>query len=88
MKNLWKYTWFEVVLFVLTLLLFIFTIGAEKLKTDLDVLKKAYNSIRQGARGIIFGRNIFMADNPKKLIKALNDVMNRGVKPEEALKKD
>ena len=65
----------------------IFTIGAEKLNTDLDVLNKAYDSICQGARGIIFGRNIFMASNPIKIVKALNDIINGGVKPEEAAEK-
>ncbi len=64
----------------------VFTIGAEKLDTDLDVLKKAKDSVDQGARGIIFGRNIFMAEDPARLVKALNDVINRGVMPEEALK--
>ncbi len=62
----------------------IFTIGAEKLDNDLDVLKKANDSVSQGARGIIFGRNIFMASDSIKIVKALNDVINRGVKPEEA----
>jgi DhnA family fructose-bisphosphate aldolase class Ia len=64
----------------------VFTIGAEKLNTDLDVLKKAHESIKQGARGIIFGRNIFMAKNPEKLIKALNDVVNNNIIPEKAVK--
>lgn len=65
----------------------IFTIGAEKLNTDLAVLKKAYDSISQGARGIIFGRNIFMASDPVKLVGALNDVINGNVSPEEAAEK-
>ncbi len=65
----------------------IFTIGAEKLNTDLDVLKKAYNSVSQGARGIVFGRNIFMAEDPVKMVKALNEVINDGLKPEEAAQK-
>ena len=65
----------------------IFTIGAEKLNTDLDVLKKANDSISQGARGIIFGRNIFMAKDPIKLVSALNDVINGGISPEEAEKR-
>lgn len=64
----------------------IFTIGAEKLNTDLDVLKKADSSVKQGARGIIFGRNIFLAENPPKLIAALNSVINDGLSPEEAAK--
>ena len=62
----------------------IFTIGAEKLNTDLAVLKKAHDSVSQGARGIIFGRNIFMADDPAVLVEALNQVMNKGISPEEA----
>ena len=63
----------------------VFTIGAEKLRTDLDVLKKAHDSVKQGARGIIFGRNIFMAADPPRLVSALNAVINDGVVPEEAL---
>jgi len=65
----------------------VFTIGAEKLNTDLDVLKKADDSIKQGARGIIFGRNIFMAKNPSVLIKALNAVINDDMEPEAAAAK-
>ncbi|MES0340929.1 MAG: hypothetical protein ABUK08_01290 [Candidatus Humimicrobiaceae bacterium] len=66
----------------------IFTIGAEKLNTDLDVLGKAKDSVDQGARGIIFGRNIFMANDPIKLVKALNEVINRGEEPEEVAKRN
>jgi DhnA family fructose-bisphosphate aldolase class Ia len=65
----------------------VFTIGAEKLSNDLDVLKKAKVSTDAGARGIIFGRNIFMSENPQSLIKALNEVINNDMKPEEAFKK-
>jgi DhnA family fructose-bisphosphate aldolase class Ia len=65
----------------------VFTIGAEKLKTDLDVLKKAAASVKAGARGIIFGRNIFMAKDPQTLIKALNEVINNNKSPQETAKK-
>jgi DhnA family fructose-bisphosphate aldolase class Ia len=65
----------------------VFTIGAEKLKTDLEVLKKAEASIKQGARGIIFGRNIFMAKEPAKLVKALDEVMNEGISSQQAAEK-
>jgi len=64
----------------------VFTIGAEKLATDLAVLKKAKESVTQGARGIIFGRNIFMAEKPAALIAALNAVMNEGRDPQDAVK--
>ncbi len=65
----------------------VFTIGAEKLDSDLEVLEKAKNSVEQGARGIIFGRNIFMAKEPAKLIDALKYVINNNKSPEEALEK-
>ncbi len=65
----------------------VFTIGAEKLDTDLAVLKKAHDSVGQGARGIIFGRNIFMAKNPPLIIRALNEVINDGQDPAAAVKK-
>ncbi len=63
-----------------------FTIGAEKLDSDLDVLTKAAMSVAQGARGIVFGRNIFMSEKPKALTAALNRVINEGVSPDEAVK--
>ena len=63
----------------------VFTIGAEKLNTDLEVLKKAQVSVSQGARGIIFGRNIFMARDPIKLVKNLNKVINEGFIPENVI---
>jgi len=62
----------------------IFTIGAEKLSSDLQVLEKAKASVDQGARGIIFGRNIFMAEKPPELIEALDLVLNAGETPEAA----
>lgn len=65
----------------------VFTIGAEKLNTDLSVLQKAYDSVQKGARGIIFGRNIFMAENPKILTKALNEVINNDMSPKDAARK-
>ncbi|MDZ7837483.1 MAG: hypothetical protein U5N58_05795 [Actinomycetota bacterium] len=65
----------------------ILTIGAEKLDTDLEVLAEGYISVKKGARGIIFGRNIFMAENPHSLIKALNEVINNDVSPNDAIVK-
>ena len=65
----------------------VFTIGADKLNSDLEVLHKAYDSVRQGARGIIFGRNIFMSKKPHALVRALKEVVNNGATPKEAHRK-
>jgi hypothetical protein len=56
----------------------VFAIGAEKLNTDLDVLKKAHDSVGRGARGIIFGRNTFMAQNPLEPVRPLLPVDKNG----------
>ena len=63
----------------------VFTIGADRLNSILDVIKKASYSIEQGARGIIFGRNIFMAKDPEKVISAIDEVINQKKKPEDVL---
>ena len=65
----------------------VFSIGAEKLHSDIEVLKKASDTIKSGARGIIFGRNIFMAKSPAKLVAALNEVINNNMSPDDAVKK-
>lgn len=65
----------------------VFCIGAEKLNNDLEVLKKAYDCINNGAKGIVFGRNIFMAQSPSLIVSALNEVINTGLKPEESAAK-
>jgi DhnA family fructose-bisphosphate aldolase class Ia len=64
----------------------VFSIGAEKLRSDIEVLKKASDTVKSGARGIIFGRNIFMAKNPGNLVAALNEVINNNMSPEDASK--
>ena len=65
----------------------LFTNGAEKLNPDIEVLRKAHASVEGGARGIIFGRNIFLAKDPALLIAALNDVINDGLAPDQAAAK-
>jgi len=65
----------------------VFTIGADKLDSDLAVLQKAEESVSRGADGIIFGRNIFMAEDPDRLVKALDAVMNDKIDSKSAAEK-
>ena len=63
----------------------------DSLNGQVFTIKEAQGVIPQHARcrcSWIPGALIDEKERRKKLIKALNDVMNRGVKPEEALKKD
>ena len=57
--------------------------GGKKLP-ELDALKMAANAINQGASGVDMGRNIFQAEAPIAMIKAVRAVVHDGVSPEDA----
>ena len=50
-----------------------------------DALGMAYKAIDQGAMGVDMGRNIFQADNPIAMLKAVAAVVHEGEKPDKAL---
>ena len=49
--------------------------GGKKLP-EADALKMAYNAIAQGAVGVDMGRNIFQADNPVAMVKAIRAIVH------------
>jgi putative autoinducer-2 (AI-2) aldolase len=59
--------------------------GGKKLP-EKDALTMAYCAINDGAAGVDMGRNIFQAECPTSMIKAVRDVVHNGVKPEQAYK--
>jgi putative autoinducer-2 (AI-2) aldolase len=58
--------------------------GGKKIP-ELDALTMAYRAIDQGACGVDMGRNVFQADDPKAMIKAVKAVVHEGLKPDKAL---
>jgi putative autoinducer-2 (AI-2) aldolase len=50
-----------------------------------EALTIAYNAISDGAAGVDMGRNIFQAEDPIAMIKAVRGVVHDGLKPAEAL---
>ncbi len=61
----------------------IFVLGASKCD-ELTALKKAEQSVSAGARGVVFGRNVFQATDPVKFLAALAKVVHQEATPEEA----
>ena len=61
----------------------IFTLGAEKTPTELDALHLAYRSIRSGARGVVFGRNVIQSADPPRFLRGLNRVVKEEADPDE-----
>ncbi|NRB19758.1 MAG: aldolase [Rhodobacteraceae bacterium] len=55
--------------------------GKEDLKT---VLIKSAALIGQGAKGMVYGRNIYQHDNPKAVVAALMAMIHKGASGEEA----
>jgi putative autoinducer-2 (AI-2) aldolase len=58
--------------------------GGKKLP-ELEALRMAYRAIHEGALGVDMGRNIFQAENPKAMIRAVRAVVHNGEKPDSAL---
>jgi DhnA family fructose-bisphosphate aldolase class Ia len=61
-------------------------LGAEKTPTQLDALKLASSEIRDGARGVVFGRNAIQVPDPFSFQAALCRVVKEGAKPEDVVR--
>jgi class I fructose-bisphosphate aldolase len=53
-------------------------------KDDLKkVLDRSFGFLQQGARGLVYGRNIYQHPNPKQIVKALMSMIHENATPEE-----
>lgn len=50
-----------------------------------EILKRTYDLMQQGARGIVYGRNIIQHEKPSQMTKALMVIVHDGIKPEKAM---
>jgi putative autoinducer-2 (AI-2) aldolase len=58
--------------------------GGKKLP-ELEALQMAYKAIQAGAAGVDMGRNIFQAEHPVAMLKAVKAIVHDGLKPEAAM---
>ena len=58
--------------------------GGKKLP-ELDALELAYRAIQSGAAGVDMGRNVFQAEAPIAMLKAINKVVHEGLTAKQAL---
>ncbi len=63
----------------------VFGLGAEKMPLQVQALQLAANEIRDGARGVVFGRNATQVKDPFAFQEALCEVVKKGLSPEEAV---
>lgn len=60
--------------------------GGPKVDTDEELLEMVKDSIEVGGAGVAFGRNLFQAENPGKITKAISEVVHNDLEVNEALK--
>ena len=51
---------------------------------EIDALKMAYDAVERGAAGVDMGRNIFQADAPEAMIRAVRHVVHENATPMQA----
>lgn len=59
--------------------------GGDKTNNPLDFLGVLKTCIDCGAKGVAVGRNVWQADDPAKVLRAVEKVVHEGMSPEEAL---
>jgi fructose-bisphosphate aldolase/2-amino-3,7-dideoxy-D-threo-hept-6-ulosonate synthase len=60
--------------------------GGPKMDTIPELYQLAYDSIQAGGAGVAFGRNVFQAKDPTKVVKGLARIVHENYTVEEALK--
>lgn len=59
--------------------------GGPKMGSDEDILRMVRMAIDAGARGVAIGRNIFQAENPTKMTKAISMIVHDNAEVSEAV---
>ena len=60
--------------------------GGPRMDTVPELLQVAYDSIQAGGAGVAFGRNVFQAKEPSKLVSALSKIIHNNYNPKEIQK--
>lgn len=53
--------------------------------SDEEILKRTYDLMQQGAKGIVYGRNVIQHDTPAAMTRALMAVVHDDATPEQAM---
>src|SRR5579862_6849291 len=53
---------------------------------DREIFTRTVELMKQGAKGIVYGRNVIQHANPKRMTEAFMAIVHRGVSVDEAMK--
>jgi len=59
--------------------------GGPKCETEEDTLRMVHGAMRDGARGIVMGRNIWQSPDPVRMINVVRRIIHEGLPLEEAV---
>jgi class I fructose-bisphosphate aldolase len=65
----------------------LFALGGDKKEKDIFSLIQAENSIKDGAKGLVFGRNLYQANNPSNYLRALKEIASNNLNAKQAAEK-
>ncbi len=60
--------------------------GGPRMKTDMDILELGESSMKAGAAGLSFGRNVFQHDRPEAMSRALAAIVHEHANAKDASK--
>ncbi|MBY9005534.1 MAG: 2-amino-3,7-dideoxy-D-threo-hept-6-ulosonate synthase [Candidatus Lokiarchaeota archaeon] len=60
--------------------------GGPKMDTTKELLQMLYDSIQAGGAGVAFGRNVFQAKDPTKIVSAIAKIVHKDYTVEEVMK--
>jgi DhnA family fructose-bisphosphate aldolase class Ia len=52
-----------------------------------EILQRTYDVLQQGAKGIVYGRNVIQHPNPTGITRAFMAILHQGANPAEALQR-
>lgn len=61
--------------------------GGPKMETTEELFQMVYDSIQAGGAGVAFGRNVFQAENPTKIVEAICNIVHKGFSVDDVLDK-
>ena len=59
--------------------------GGAKMNDPESFFWVIHNAIRAGVLGVAYGRNIFQAEDPSRLVVALKSIIHEGATPNQAM---
>jgi class I fructose-bisphosphate aldolase len=62
----------------------VYIAGGPATETDREVLEMAADAVDAGARGVMFGRNVWQRDDPAAIVAALTAVTHEGATADAA----